>query len=184
MKKFLPPIILIMGFCGFLAAQIIWDITHLNAQQINEEKSKDQLFESLFKESSFATVEGKQIELKTLKTPVVVLNFWASWCLPCLKEFPSLVKLQAQYGDKISVVGVNGDEEEPEKALQKTKAKYQLNFHHVLDPQSKISDKFLVTAYPFSLIYVKGKVVHVSNKNIDFVGKELIEKIEKALKDK
>jgi hypothetical protein len=53
----------------------------------------------------------------------------------------------------------------------------------VIDPDSAISDKFLVTSYPFSLIYVKGKLVHTSMKGIDFMSDEILKKIESGLKD-
>ncbi len=184
MKKFLPPIILIMGFCGFLSAQIGWDVFHLNAQQVTESKEKDQLFENLFKETKLTTLDKKVVELKALKSPIVVVNFWASWCLPCLKEFPSLVEFQKKYGDRVTVVGINGDEEDAEQLVEKTKKKYHLDFHHVIDPKSAISDKFLVTAYPFSLIYVNGKVIHVSNKNLDFMDKDFVAKVDSAVKGK
>jgi thiol-disulfide isomerase/thioredoxin len=184
MKKFLPPIILLMGFCGFLSAQIGWDVFHLNAQQVSESKEKDQLFENLFKETKLTTLDEKVLELKTLKSPIVVVNFWASWCLPCLKEFPSLVEFQKKYGEKATVVGINGDEEDAAQAVEKTKKKYHLDFYHVIDPKSVVSDKFLVTTYPFSLVYVNGKIIHVSNKNLDFMGKEFVAKVEGALKGK
>jgi thiol-disulfide isomerase/thioredoxin len=184
MKKFLPTIILAMGFFGFLATQILWNSPLLNAQQVKVEKSKDQLFESLFQESKFQTIDQKNLELKTLQSPVVVVNFWASWCLPCLKEFPSLTAFQKKFGEKASIVGINGDEEDPLVAIEKTKKKYGLDFHHVIDPMSEISDKFLVAAYPFSLVYVKGKLVHTSNKGHDFMAKDFIAKVEDALKGK
>ncbi|MBY0516091.1 MAG: redoxin domain-containing protein [Bacteriovoracaceae bacterium] len=184
MKKFLPPIILVMGFCGFLAAQILWDVSHLNAQQIHQEQTHDQMFESLFNELKVTTIDSKIIEPKTLSTPIVVVNFWASWCLPCLKEFPSLVEFQKKFGSNVSVIGINGDEEDSEKMIEKTKSKYNLDFYHVADPQSTISDKFLVSSYPFSLVYVKGKIQYVAKKNLNFMDKDFLNKIESALKGK
>lgn len=184
MKKILPTIFLVMGFCGFVAMQILWNSPALNAQQMNSEKSKDQLYHSLFQESKFETYDKKTVELKTLKTPIVVVNFWASWCLPCLKEFPSLVAFQKKFEKQLSVIAINGDEENPKAAIEKTKKKYNLDFFHVEDPTSTISDKFLVAAYPFSLVYVHGKLVHTSIKIHDFMEKDFLEKIEVALKGK
>ena len=81
------------------------------------------------------------------------------------------------------MIGINGDEEEPIKSVEKMKSKFKLDFPHVIDPDSAISDKFLVTSYPFSLIYVKGKLVHTSMKGIDFMSDEILKKIESGLKD-
>ncbi len=184
MKKFLPPTILLLGFFGFLATQVAWDTFHLRAQQVNAEKSKDQLFETLFQETKLTTIDQKVLELKSLKSPIVVVNFWASWCVPCLKEFPSLIAFKKKFGDSATVIGVNGDEEDGLKEVEKTRNKYELNFHHVLDPQSLVSDKFLVKAYPFSVVYVKGKVAHISHKIHDFMEKDFVAKIESALTSK
>ena len=183
MKKLLPPLILVMSFFGFLAIQTIWDMSRSNAQNVKTENSKDQLFESLYQELKLTTIDKDIIEAKSLSTPIVVINFWASWCLPCLKEFPSLVELKKKYSKSISIIGINGDEEEPLKAVEKTKSKYNLDFHHVIDPDSAISDKFLVTTYPFSLIFVKGKLIHSSLKGIDFMANEITDKIDSALSD-
>lgn len=183
MKKLLPPLILVLSFFGFLAVQSIWDMSRSNANNVQSENTKDQMFESLYRELKLTTIDKNIIEPKTLNSPIVIINFWASWCLPCLKEFPSLVELQNKYQESISVIGINGDEEEPLKAVEKMKKKFKLEFHHVIDPDSAISDKFLVTSYPFSLIYVKGKLIHTSMKGVDFMGDDIIKKIESALKD-
>lgn len=181
MKRFLPILLVIIGFSGFLAAQILWHSLPTNAGQIDQEKGREQLFNSLFQELKLTSTKGSVLELKNLKTPLVVLNFWASWCVPCLKEFPSLIALQKKYGDKVTVVGVNGDEEEPLPLVEKTSQKYGLDFPQVLDPKSEISDRFLITSYPYTVIYHRGKVVHVALKAQDFMDEHLLSKINSAL---
>lgn len=52
------------------------------------------------------TLDGQVLSLAELPGPVVV-NFWASWCGPCAAEAPHLAALDEQYGDQVSVVGVN-----------------------------------------------------------------------------
>lgn len=178
MKKFLPALIVILGFSGFLTAQLAWDTFKLNAQQIDQNKSKDALYNGLFQQLSLITVDHQKVEPRSLKTPLVVINFWASWCLPCLKEMPSLVAMEKKYAGKMTVIGVNGDEETPAEHIEKISKKYGLTFAQVPDPKSEISDKFLITSYPFSIIYHKGKVVHVSVKIQDFMDPELISKLD------
>jgi len=52
---------------------------------------------------------------------VVVVNFWATWCPPCVAELPSLVKLYADYGDNVRFVLVNN--EQPQKVSEFLKKK-------------------------------------------------------------
>ncbi len=182
MKKILPPVLLGIGFCAFLVSQILWNTSPLGAQGVNAGQSKEQLYETLFKESKFTTIEKQSVELKSLSAPLLVVNFWASWCAPCLKEFPSLVALQKKLGKDLVVVGINGDEDEPLEAIAKTKKKFGLEFHHVIDPRSEISDRFGVTSYPFSLIYARGKIIHIASKHQDFMDPKLLEKIEASVK--
>ncbi len=50
--------------------------------------------------NSFSDLEGVQRRLAEWRAPVLVINFWATWCPPCLREIPALNRLQARYVDK------------------------------------------------------------------------------------
>ena len=55
----------------------------------------------------------RKVTLSELRGKVVVLNFWASWCPPCIEETPSLLDMQHKLGDKgITVLAVSIDEDE------------------------------------------------------------------------
>lgn len=75
------------------------------------------------------TFDGKAEKLGDLKGKVVVLDFWATYCPPCLEEIPHLVKLQNEHKD-LQVVGlhVGGDEDRPKVPafVQKLKMNYTL----------------------------------------------------------
>jgi thiol-disulfide isomerase/thioredoxin len=59
---------------------------------------------------SFVDADGKPVELSAYKGKVVLLNFWATWCAPCVKEMPSLDKLQGEIGkDKFIVLPLSLD---------------------------------------------------------------------------
>ncbi len=54
---------------------------------------------------------GKSFVLSENKGKVVLINFWATWCGPCVEELPAIEKLQKEYGDKIEIVAVNYGED-------------------------------------------------------------------------
>lgn len=59
---------------------------------------------------SFVDAEGRRVDLADFKDRVILLNLWATWCGPCVKEMPSLDRLQAQLGgDAFQVVALSLD---------------------------------------------------------------------------
>ena len=143
-KKYIPILLFIMAFSGFLSTQILWDTYHLNAEQVDQDKQKYSVYESVFQGLKLTTTKSTSIELKNIKEPIVLLNFWASWCVPCLKELPSLVKFQNKFQARVKVIGINGDEEDPVEMVNKIEKKYKLNFESATDVNSQISSKFLI----------------------------------------
>jgi thiol-disulfide isomerase/thioredoxin len=63
---------------------------------------------------------GKKVELKSLRGKVVMLDFWATWCLPCRDEMPHLEKLYREFKDKgLVVVGINVEDAKTARAFMK-----------------------------------------------------------------
>ena len=58
------------------------------------------------------TDADRRSPLSQFRGKPVVLNFWATWCPPCVEEIPSLVALQKQLGDKVVILAVSTDEDE------------------------------------------------------------------------
>jgi cytochrome c biogenesis protein CcmG, thiol:disulfide interchange protein DsbE len=58
------------------------------------------------------TDSDRTVSLNQFRGKTVVLNFWATWCPPCVEEIPSLVALQQQLGDKVVILAVSTDEDE------------------------------------------------------------------------
>lgn len=59
-------------------------------------------------------LKGEDIRLSDFKGKVVILNFWASWCDPCVEEFPSLMKLVDRFNGEVVLVAVSADRERGE----------------------------------------------------------------------
>ncbi|MCC7260290.1 MAG: TlpA family protein disulfide reductase [Alphaproteobacteria bacterium] len=56
-----------------------------------------------------AGLEAGEVSLADLSEPVVLLNFWASWCMPCLTELPSMLTLVEESGGRVALLAVSTD---------------------------------------------------------------------------
>ena len=66
-----------------------------------------------FGEMSWTLLDGKEQKLEDLQGKVVVLDFWATFCPPCLEEIPHLNELQTKYGSELQIIGLHaGDDED------------------------------------------------------------------------
>ena len=64
-----------------------------------------------FPEFTLKTLDGREVQLKTFAGKAVLLNFWASWCDPCVAEFPSLLKLVSHFKGRVVLLAVSADYE-------------------------------------------------------------------------
>lgn len=182
MKKYIPIFIAIFGLSFYLVSQGVFKFGDPTATPASKKAKLNSHYEKVFK-----TFKGKEINGKSVpegKMPkVVILNFWASWCTPCLEEFPSLVSFSEKYKDKsVLVVGINTDEKNDLKDVKKTIEKYNLNFPIILDSKGSYINDFLVNAIPVSLIFNDGKVMEVSQGSKDFMSEEFIESVDSWLR--
>lgn len=106
---------------------------------------------------------GDKVKLsKVLGEKLTLINFWATWCGPCVNEMPSIQKLKNEFEKRgLNVVGINTDEN-PEKVLEPFVQKLGLNFVSYVDPQSKLLDKLDVHGLPYTVIINKEmKVLYI-----------------------
>ncbi len=118
----------------------------------------------------------------TLKGKVVIVDFWASWCVPCAKSFPVLDELQKKYGNRLVVLAVNIDEKAAN--MEKFLAKHAVSFTVVRDAQQKLVAVVEPQTMPTSFILDgEGKVRFLhSGFHGEDTRKEYISEIESLLK--
>ena len=76
--------------------------------------------------ASIPDLQGRQRTLGEWRGSVLVVNFWATWCPPCLKEIPDFIRMQEKLGPRgLQFVGIAADQ--PEK-VQEFAAKYKINY--------------------------------------------------------
>ena len=184
MKKFLPLIIFIMVFAVVLAGQIGFKLFTGGPANITS-NAEYKPYEDLFLHANYKTVEGKTLEMTKVNAPVVIYNFWASWCIPCLEEMPSMMALKKKFpADQIQIVAINTDEDDQVASIQKTMKKINMTDEFVIVPDkaAKLVTDFKISAIPVTIIFHRGKVVHFSNGPMDFNSEEIVEKMKEWTK--
>ena len=69
-------------------------------------------------------LDGKDLSLAAFHGKVILLNFWATWCGPCRAEIPSLVQLQKLYKDRLQIIGLTVDDDDPAVVRQVIEAEH------------------------------------------------------------
>ena len=93
----------------------------------------------------------RKVALHDYKGQVVLVNFWASWCAPCIEETPSLIQLSQKVKDKgVTVVGVSIDVDEA--AYKKFLQQHNVTFTTVRDPDQKSSSLYGTTGWPETFV--------------------------------
>jgi len=121
-------------------------------------------------------VAGKTVHLSDYRGKVVLLNFWATWCPPCLEEIPAFSAWQQKYGsDGLQVLGVSMDDDSA--PVQRAVSKYHVVYPVVMSDESLVDLYGGVLGLPLSFIIdASGRIV------ARYQGKADLATMEKQLK--
>lgn len=127
-------------------------------------------------------IDGNQIALKEYAGKYVLLDFWASWCGPCRREMPNVVKLyKACKGKNFEIIGISLDHKESD--WKNAVKEMHMSWPQASDLQgwnSRVVKKYNVQAVPRTILLdPEGKVVA-----IDLRGEALINKVKEVIKKK
>lgn len=107
---------------------------------------------------SLSALRGPAIALNSLRGNVVLLNFWATWCVPCRTEVPRLVSwYQHFHRNRLIVVGI--DRQEPQSDVQGFAARYHMTYPIGIDSSGSILAQYRVVPLPASFVLDASGVV-------------------------
>jgi len=114
-------------------------------------------------EFNLPDVTGKQRSISEWQGKIRIINFWATWCPPCLKEIPDFIKLQSEFNDRnLQFIGIAIEEKQAVEEYLKT---IPINYPMLIggDDAIELSQQLgnIVNAVPFTLIVNKqGQIIH------------------------
>lgn len=102
-------------------------------------------------------LDGGATKISDYRGKLVVMNFWATWCGPCVQEMPMFQEYQDRYSEKILVLGVNS--EEPADTVKEFLTKLTIEYPIVLDSTVEMAREFRINFLPTTIfVDEKGEV--------------------------
>ncbi len=123
------------------------------------------------------TLDGRTLDMRDLRGKVVLVNFWASWCPPCVHEIPSMVALKQALADQpFEILAINLAEEKP--AVEAFLKEHPVNFPVLLDPSGTAVKSWRVFAYPSSYVLDRdGRIRYAAFGALDWNSDEVKDKL-------
>jgi peroxiredoxin len=123
------------------------------------------------------TDSGRKVSLNNFGGKVLVLNFWATWCPPCISELPSLNALAGELKqDGVVVLGVSVDKDQA--AYDRFLKKVRLNFETSRDPKADISAEYGTFKYPETYVINRdGKVLEKFIADQDWMAPAIVARL-------
>lgn len=116
---------------------------------------------------SLQTADGKDYTLSTLQGQWVILNFWATWCEPCVAEIPMLNTLAGDFAGELVVLGINMRETPQEIAIFQADT-VSLDYPVLINPTDSVLLDYLVQGLPQTLVIdPNGEIVWRSFGQLD-----------------
>lgn len=130
---------------------------------------------------ALVTDDGQRLTRSQFGGQLLVLNFWATWCVPCIEELPSLNQFQKQFASSgVVVLGVSVDQNE--RAYWQFLKRAGVTFRTSRDPQADLSSRYGTFKYPETYVIDRnGKVVQKHIGPRDWMDERLLAEIKALL---
>ena len=159
----------------FLISKNVFADTDFSKNIVIHEKPK------VIKELKFKDFNLQDVDLTNKKGNIMIINFWASWCMPCRREMPSLEKLVQKYPE-IKVYPINTEKPNKLSAGDFFKSIGVSSLEIYFDPKLKLVQQFKLRGLPTSILIDKnGKEFGRVIGEINFINKDFIELLKRYI---
>jgi len=131
------------------------------------------------------TLDGTVVALANLEGEVVMLNIWATWCAPCIREMPGLEALHRHFdGEGLQVVGASVDRSSARGDVASFVDELDVTFTILLDPDQRVMNRFRTMGVPETfLIGRDGVIAHRWIGEFDPMATTVLERVQALLDD-
>lgn len=116
----------------------------------SEEKQGNQIETEYVTEASFTDLEGNAVEISDFEGKVIMIDFWETWCKPCLASFPTMQKVLEDYPDDFVILAVTPGFADTEEDAQRFVNEHDYDFTFLMDT-NKVHEKLGVQGIPFKV---------------------------------
>jgi thiol-disulfide isomerase/thioredoxin len=137
----------------------------------------------MFNDIAFPNLDGREVNMTEHRGKVVLLNFWATWCPPCVKEMPSMELLRQKYADQdFEVVAINAGEDTETVEAFLLQMDEELTFPILLDKSGASFSTLGIRGLPMSFLLNKeGRSVMTFLGGREWMDSTQVKLIEKEL---
>ncbi|UZR94314.1 TlpA family protein disulfide reductase [Chondrinema litorale] len=146
--------------------------------------SKEDYLKSLMKNNiapnfDLYSLDGEKVSLEDLKGKVVVLDFWATWCAPCVMAFPYYKEVVEKYRDDENVVFyfINLDKDKEKEDISSFMESRKVDFNVLLDKENDSSKDFAVSGLPTKMIIDKNGYINFGESGFKSDKEEFIQEL-------
>ena len=134
-----------------LAAAIVWTVASRVPSAVGAPLTSSPSPREGFLAPDFTldTLDGGKVTLSDLRGKIVVVNFWATWCLPCREETPELEKAYEQYKDSgVVILGLNLTNQDALSEVEAFVQEFELSYPILLDRDGSVGYLYQIKGLP------------------------------------
>jgi thiol-disulfide isomerase/thioredoxin len=140
---------LLLGFLSIGLLNCSSSESEVNRHDLNEDQLRIQ---GVLQRATFENLEGETVQLSDYKGKIVLVDFWETWCSPCLMVFPAMDSLRTEYGDQFEVLAVNTILSDNPASVAKFAEDNPYDFNWVVDVNG-VGEQVISMGIPFK-VYV------------------------------